>query len=374
MKTISFLRYCCGVVFITGVLAVSGCGNDGIGPVVFSREALGEFIFNDTSLSTPPGQACATCHNPASHFVDNRGTVTSAGAVTGRFGNRQSPSAAYAAFSPDFHFDLDAQDYIGGQFWDGRAADLEEQAKGPFLNPSEMNNANKAEVVQKVQSGQAAAGMKAIYGNDIFSHVDKAYDAIAEVIAAFERTEKVSPFTSKYDAYLAGHATFTAEEARGLQAYNDPEVGNCAACHPSTPLPDGTPPLFTDYSYDNLGVPRNYLNPFYTQSAQFNPDGDNFVDEGLFKTTKREDDRGRFKVPTLRNIAATAPYFHNGAFSSLRQVVDFYSDRDTGMFGDPEEPQGVNDTELGKLGLTDQSKSDIVAFLRTLTDGYFTKP
>jgi cytochrome c peroxidase len=374
MRTWVPLRFCAGIILIFGVFAMWGCGHSILGPVTTTKEALGEFLFRDASLSTPPGQSCATCHDPDHHFVDSRGTVTSAGAVDGRFGNRNSPTAAYAMFSPEFHFDLEAQDYIGGQFWDGRASNLEEQAKGPFLNHSEMNNDSKAEVVQKVQSSTAQFGMRAIYGDDIFNNVDTAYDAIADAIAAFERLPQVSPFSSKYDAYLAGNAILTPAEARGLEIYNDPDQGNCAACHPSAPSEDGTPPLFTDFSYDNLGLPRNFLNPFYTQDPAFNPAGDNFVDEGLFNTTKREDDRGRFKVPTLRNIAETGPYFHNGIFISLKQVIDFYNQRDTGEFGAPEEPLGVNEEELGNLGLSEQDKLDMIAFLMTLTDGYTAVP
>ena len=365
------LGWLLGIGFISLALALPGCGGGGSsfqsGP---TKASVGQMIFNDTTLSTPPGQSCASCHSQANHFTDARKTVTSEGAVKGRFGSRQAPSAAYMAFSPKFHFDATEQDYLGGQFWDGRAGTLEDQAKAPFLNPSEMNNANAVTVVAKVKAGPAAAGLKALYGANIFDNSDAAYSAIVNAIAEFERTSTFAPFSSKYDAYLKGQATLSPAEARGLQVFNDPKKGNCAACHPSAVGPHGEPPLFTDFSYDNLGLPKNPKNPFYTQSPTFNPAGAAFVDEGLYNNTKREIDRGRFKVPTLRNLAQTGPYFHNGVFSTLEQVVLFYNTRDLGGFAPPEEPRNENHEELGNLGLTSAESSDLVEFLKTLTDGY----
>lgn len=163
--------------------------------------------------------------------------------------------------------------------------------------------------------------------------------------------------------------------------------GNCAACHPSRPAADGTPPLFTDFSYDNLGVGRNPHNRFYQQSAQLNPDGRAFIDRGLGAFTKLASEDGKFKVPTLRNVARTSPYFHNGYFQTLRGVVDFYNTRDVkpackNPFTDeasaliqncwpvPESGENVNTEELGDLKLNDQEVDDIVAFMHTLTDGW----
>jgi len=352
------------------------------------KEKLGEALFFDPKLSSPSGRSCASCHDSSRAFSDsNQTTPTSEGTVSGRFSARNSPTAMYASFSPHFHFDQTEGLYLGGQFVDGRAATLEEQAKGPFLNPLEMNNPNAAAVVEKVRASAYADMFRQVYGPAALDNVDSAFDKIAEAIAAFERRPLFNRFTSKYDAYLAGNARLTSQELRGMRAFEDEKKGNCAACHPSRPAADGTPPLFTDFSYDNLGVGRNPHNRFYQQAAKFNPDGHTFVDRGLGAFTKRSSEDGKFKVPTLRNIALTAPYLHNGYFNSLRNVVDFYNTRDIKPackkpFTDeasalmqncwplPEVGENINTDELGNLKLSDQEVDDIVAFMHTLTDDW----
>ena len=146
--------------------------------------------------------------------------------------------------------------------------------------------------------------------------------------------------------------------------------GNCAACHPSNASPDGTPPLFTDFSYDNLGVPKNPENPFYTSPEDLNPEGYDFVDLGLGATLNDPAENGKFRVPTLRNVAITSPYLHNGVFKTMFQVVSFYKSRDVAPWPEPEVAENVNHDELGDLGLTNMEMEDIVAFLSTLTDGW----
>jgi cytochrome c peroxidase len=193
---------------------------------------------------------------------------------------------------------------------------------------------------------------------------------MAKAIAEYERSYELNQFSSKYDAYLRGEARLTPEEERGLRVFEDPGRGNCAACHPSRPGEDGTPPLFTDHTYDNLGVPPNPENPFYYLSAQLNPDGTAWVDRGLGAVVKNSDYDGMFRVPTLRNVGLTPPYMHNGIFKTLREVVLFYSTRDIGPWPEPEVKHGVNTAELGNLGLTQQEIDDLVAFMHTLTDGY----
>ena len=211
---------------------------------------------------------------------------------------------------------------------------------------------------------------------------------MVQAIATFERTKAFAPFTSKFDYYRKGRALLSLQEARGMARYTDPNKGNCAACHPIAPLDDGTPPLFTDFTYDNLGVPRNPDNPFYMLGVGFNPDGWNFVDLGLGGALGIAEENGKFKVPTLRNIAVTAPYMHNGYFTDLRSVVKFYNDRDVvptcvnaiwtrdvaavsqNCWPEAEVAATVNHDELGNLGLSDQEIDDIVAFLKTLTDGW----
>jgi cytochrome c peroxidase len=194
----------------------------------------------------------------------------------------------------------------------------------------------------------------------------------------------VNPFTSKYDYWLAGMATLTDEEEWGRELFNDPLKGNCAACHISEPGPDGEAPLFTDFTYDNLGVPRNPENPFYDMPPKWNPAGDAWVDEGLggfLKNAGYEADvygpqLGKEKVPTLRNVDLrpspdfVKAYGHNGFFKSLEEIVHFYNTRDVEMWPPPEVPENVNTEELGNLGLTADEEAAIVAFLRTLSDGY----
>jgi len=352
------------------------------------KERLGQMLFHDARLSEPAGQSCASCHDADFASTDpDQGTPTSQGVNPKLFGSRNTPTAMYMAFSPAFHFDADEGLYVGGQFLDGRAATLENQAKGPFLNPLEMANTSKQQVVEKVSAADYASLFRRVYGPDAFSDTDAAYDKIADAIAAFERTRVFNKFTSKYDAYLAGKAKLTGQEMRGLELFEREDKGNCAACHTSRPAKDGTPPLFTDFTYDNLGTPKNPDNRFYAMKKEYNPDGRKFVDKGLggFVNSPAED--GKFKVPTLRNIALTAPYMHNGYFMTLKGVVDFYNTRDTkpvcpqdfmaddkaiakGCWPAAEVADNVNTDELGNLGLSEQEVDDIVAFMLTLNDGW----
>ena len=146
--------------------------------------------------------------------------------------------------------------------------------------------------------------------------------------------------------------------------------GNCEACHPNTVLPDGSPPLFTDFSYDNLGAPKNPENPYYTLPTDLNPEGYDYVDLGVGVTVSDPGENGKFRVPTLRNVTITQPYLHNGVFKTLFQVISFYNSRDVAPWPEPEVAENVNSDELGDLGLTNQEMEDIVAFLTTLTDGW----
>lgn len=352
------------------------------------KERLGRHLFNDVRLSEPAGQSCASCHDVRFAFTDpDKWTPTSQGVNPRLFGNRNTPTAMYMAFSPAFHFDETERLYIGGQFVDGRAATLEEQAKLPFLNPLEMANGSIQQLVDKVRASSYAPLFKRVYGRDALRDDQAAYDKIADAIAAFERTWTFNRFSSKFDAWLAGKARLSSQELRGLDLYEREDKGNCAACHPSRPGADGSPPLFTDFTYDNLGVPKNPNNAFYRMKEQFNPAGKNFVDKGLGGVLGLATEEGKFKVPTLRNIALTAPYMHNGYFSTLKGVTDFYNTRDTkpacaqdllpedkalkrGCWPKAEAPQNVNSDELGNLGLTETEVDDIVAFMNALTDGW----
>ena len=223
-------------------------------------------------------------------------------------------------------------------------------------------------MIEKIRNASYADEFKLIFGQDAFDDIDKAYDYVATALASFERSAILNPFTSKYDYYLVGVVKLSAQEERGLQLFEAENKGNCAACHPSRAV-DGKPPLFTDFTYDNLGVPSN--------QKILEIKGVDFVDIGLGKTVKDNTNaepganNGKFKVSSLRNIAKTAPYMHNGVFTSLREVVDFYNTRDTDVkWAKPEIATTMNMEELGNLGLSDQEVDDIVAFMRTLSDGY----
>ncbi len=380
-------------------LTLSGCGgggSDGTDSAATDQsnlELLGKKLFEDTNLSEPAGQACASCHDAAHVFTDpDQDKPTSEGIHPGLFGKRNTPTAAYAQFSPPFHFDNGDGTYVGGQFLDGRSSMLEDQARLPFLNPIEMANLDKRSVVDKIRNASYASLFKQVFGSASLDDADQAYERMVKAIAAFERSKSFAPFTSKFDYFLKGQAQLTTQELRGMALFTGANKGNCAACHPITPLADGTPPLFTDFTYDNLGVPRNPDSRFYTQGVGFNPDGLNFVDLGLGGALGVAAQNGKFKVPTLRNIAVTAPYMHNGYFTDLHAVVQFYNDRDVRpRCVDPiwtravdaqsqncwpagEVVETVNHSELGHLGLAEQEIDDIVAFLNTLTDGWGPVP
>jgi len=334
------------------------------------KQQLGKQLFFDVNLSTPPGQSCSSCHLPSAGFADpDKEIPVSRGVNPDRFGNRNTPSAAYAAFSQEFHFDEEEGIFFGGQFLDGRSSTLEDQAKKPFLNPVEMANPDENTVVEKVSQAEYADEFKAIYGDFVFNDVELAFDSIADAIAVFERSDEVVPFSSKFDQFVSGDVALTEQEQRGLDLFNREDKGNCAACHPSISDDPAIPALFTDFSYDNLGVPANPNSPFLSQDPEFNPDGVGFVDFGLGSVLSNVAENGKFKVPSLRNINLTAPYMHNGVFDTLEEVLNFYSERDDdGVI--PEVAVNVNNDELGSLGLSTQEKADIIAFLKTLSDGY----
>jgi cytochrome c peroxidase len=347
-----------------------------------SMEELGKKLFFDTNLSTPPGQSCATCHGPAVGWTGPDQAINKAGgvyegAVDGRFGNRKPPAAAYAGDSPNLNGD--DTNWIGGMFWDGRATGwtlgdpLAEQALGPFLNPLEQNNASPQVVVDKVMASSYNDLFTAVCGD--VADVNDQYVVIGRAIAAYERSPEVSQFTSKYDYWLKGKARLTGQEQRGLALFNG--KAKCSACH--------VEPLFTDFTYDNLGIPKNPLNPFYNE-PDWNPAGESWIDSGLggflqaagYDETVWGPEWGKQKVPTLRNVDLRPSMFfvkaygHNGYFKSLYSIVNFYNTRDVAWanWPGPEVPVNVNDNELGNLRLTVGEEIAIVAFLRTLSDGY----
>ena len=369
------------------------------------KEQLGKELFFD-KISDPDSMACADCHAPRVGFTGsipgiNKHGAVYRGAVPQRFGNRKPPSAAYATLSPVFDYYVEDGFFIffGGNFWDGRATgdELEnpaaDQALGPFLNPVEQNNPSKQAVLEQVDSSQYAWLWEVVWGEPISyetdEEIDENYNRIGLAIAAYEGSSEVNQFSSKYDYYLKGNAELTTEEESGLQLFNGKAM--CWACHPCEPGPGGEPPLFTDFTYDNLGTPKNPENPFYDMDQVYlddgspiNPLGPEWIDPGLggFLETRSdwahlaEENMGKHKVPTLRNVDKrpgkefTKAYLHNGVFKSLKTVVHFYNTRDVNPWPPPEVSTNVNTDELGDLELTSEEEDAIVAFMKTLSDGY----
>lgn len=354
-----------------------------------TKEQLGEQFFNDISLSKNGTQSCASCHMASNAFIDPRVNDTSAdnqtaGAVSlgqdnKSLGDINTPTITYAMLSPKFFFGLDMSGeeelFQGGLFVNGRAKDLIEQAKEPFLNPLEMQSTIQ-HVVAQVEK-KYSSPMKALFGQGIFDDEEKAFTAIATAIASFEKTKQFASFDSKFDRVLAGKEMFSAQEQWGKELFEAEDKGNCAACH-IVPTNKSTPAesIFTDFTYDNLGVPAN------NRVRHLNGKGENFKDLGLYNNPNVKDEslKGAFKVNTLRNIAVTAPYMHNGVFNDLKTVVAFYNSRDvkgalnpeTGEpWRKPEVPETMNTEELGDLGLSNAEMDAIVAFMKTLTDARY---
>ncbi len=366
-------------------------------PPLTPIEQLGKLIFFDTTLSEPSGQACADCHAPEVGFtgplieINSNGSVYE-GANPGLFGNRKPPSAAYAGYSPALHYDEAEDVWIGGLFWDGRAtgwelgSPLAEQAQGPFLNALEQSLPHAVGVCNRIEEGDYAEFFEEVFGSDSLDcghHVAHTYELIARAIAAYETSPEVNPFSSKYDYYLAGMVELSAEEMLGLELFNGKAL--CAECHPSELGPNGEAPLFTDFTYDNLGVPANPANPFYAMPSEHNPAGADWVDEGLggflrkvgYPAEVYEPLLGAQRVPILRNVGLrpsedfVKAYTHNGYFKSLEDVVHFYNMRDVSdEWPDAEIAGTVNMEELGDLGLTAEEEAALVAFMETLSDGY----
>ena len=373
------------------------------------RERLGLRLFFDATLSDPAGLACASCHDPRRAFTGNNSTMigVAQGSRSDQFGTRDAPTVMYLATAPRFgSVEKDGKRVpAGGHFWDGRADTLEEQAKQPFFNPVEMNNADTPALIAKVAKSAYADAFRKEWGEPIFDNPEAALDAVATSIAAFERTRVFQPFTSKFDYVMRGEAKFTEQEQRGLSLFTLRQKGNCAHCHiVDIASRDPQKSLFTDFSYRALGLPRSMRIPKNADPAFFDlglcervpvslakdrkpPAGDTPL-PGVTPLPKDPAACGLFKTPTLRNITMTAPYMHNGLFDNLRDAVAFYATRDT----DPARwfPEGKKFNDLPaqyhsnvdvdtppyqrrpkqRPQITNEEIDDIEAFLYTLTDGY----
>ncbi|HQR66271.1 MAG TPA: cytochrome c peroxidase [Thermoanaerobaculia bacterium] len=365
-------------------------------------ERLGKLLFFEKSLSANGNQSCATCHAPEAGWTGpdeaiNKGGGVYEGSVAGRFGSRKPPSVAYSTMSPKLRRGPGG-DFTGGHFWDGRATGEQlgsaaaDQALGPFLNPMEQTLPDAAAVVRAVCAGSYAALFKEVWGKEACAHPESAFGNIGRSIAAFEASREVDLFRSRFDAFRAGKAALTPEEKRGLDLFEG--KAKCAICHRSRPGPIGEPPLFTDFGFDNIGVPRNPANPFYANRAA-NPLGPAWTDLGLggFLLTvpahagAARQEIGKHKTPTLRNVdLRPSPgfvkcYGHNGYFKSLKEIVHFYNTRDVlppcgeedpkpglGCWPLPETNLNLNVADMGNLGLSDAEENAVVAFLKTLSD------
>lgn len=390
---------------------------------------LGKQIFFDASLSSSGKLSCSSCHSPQHSFAPaNDLPAVYGGPTLASQGVRAVPSLMYLERQPNFYIGPDpagdtdtpvalpqlvaaaatakratktaqstaasAANIVpeGGLFWDGRANTLQTQAMGPLLSPFEMDGGSIDTVVAKLQAAPYANDFTALFGPNIFQSHGM---AVAEALFAVARYQiedpSFHPYSSKYDAWLEGKAKLTQEELRGYVLFNDPDKGDCAACHLSQPGADGEPPLFTDHQFEALGAPRNPKilvnnDPKYYDLGICGPYRDDLKDQTQFC--------GMFLTPTLRNSATRQVFFHNGVFSTLQQVLDFYDFRDT----DPGKiyPKNADgqvqkyndlparyianidtadpplDRNLGdKAALSHGEEEDIIAFIKTLNDGYY---
>lgn len=363
-------------------LASCGGGGDSTPPTLAS---VGDLLFHDQTLSASGRLACASCHSPQQGNADPAGTLLPLGGPNlDQQGFRSSPSLSY--LNSNTAFSLNFGSAQGGFTWDGHSDSRRAQAATPLLNPAELANTSVADVVAKLKAAAYFPSFLAVLRLDASASDQAIFDGVTVALEAYQAQDSdFARFNSKFDQFLDGQVALSAQEARGLALFNDTNTGNCVACHASAPGPDGSRPLFTGFSYFALGLPRNAA-----ITANADP---TFFDLGLCGP-KRSDLAaqtalcGQFKVPTLRNIALTAPYFHNGVIQTLEEAVNFYATRDSDpahwyplvagvpdMFNDLPPAFRANVVQFAPFGLVAgnprlgvQDTADIVAFLRTLTD------
>ena len=364
---------------------------------------IGRLAFFDSSLSASGKLACSTCHDPRHAFAPaNALPVQFGGPDNRRQGSRATPSLLYLQdtiafverrFDDDDGGDADDATPTGGLTWDGRVDTLHDQARIPLFNRNEMANASAEALSRSVAKAAYAGAFRDAFGapgDDVFEHPDDVVRDLTLALEAYQRTApEFHPFSSKYDAFLLGKATLSKQERRGLALFDDPEKGNCANCHPNTPSPRGAPPVFTDFGHVATGAPRNRELASNRDPAHFDlglcgPEREDLVRHGDFC--------GAFITPTLRNVATRRSFFHNGVFHSLHEVMAFYVQRDTQparwyprnadgsvrKFDDlpPAYRDNVNaevpfkPTAAHQPRLSEREIDDVIAYLKTLTDGY----
>jgi cytochrome c peroxidase len=386
---------------------------------------VGQKIFFDPRLSGSGRMSCASCHDPGNSYAPANGLATQLGGNRLRLqGVRAVPSLTYTERTPRFvvrlntAFDpdegrpakasrvaamanartrasdtLQAQQVVpeGGMDWDGRAATLAEQAGGPLLDAREMANRDGRELLAKLEAAPYAGELVEVFGPEVFKSPSVGLANVYLALARFQMEDRsFHAYNSKFDYHLAGRAQLTAEEMRGLKLFDDPQKGNCAACHLDKPTKNRLAPVFTDYEFEALGVPRN-------RQLSVNRDG-HYYDEGLCgplrKDVGRDSDCGLFKTPTLRNVATRRVFFHNGEVHSLEDAVRFYVEREArperwyprradgtvAMYDDLPAVHRMNvdvsDPPFNRRrgeepALNEQEIRDVVAFLKTLTDNYY---
>lgn len=413
-------------IYFAGALALQAIGCEGA-----SKQELGRLLFQDSNLSARNNQSCASCHSGdtggtgAEAELNAHGAVYE-GSILGRFGNRKPPATSYATLAPLFTADGE-NGFRGGNFWDGRGTGWKlgnpaaDQAQGPFLNPLEQALPSAEVLVQRVCSGRYGHLFRTVWGGAVCADATAGYAAIARSIAEYEGSSEVNQFSSKFDRISAGAARFDEQEALGYRLFST--KAQCSSCHSLETRDGGV--LFTDFGFDNIGVPRNPENPFYTMDRVLidgepvNPQGSSWVDLGLasFLKSLAEDASwralphvpaamlqlsqadisaavsgatGKHRVPTLRNVdkrpspSFVKAYGHNGYFKSLYGLVHFYNTRDVlprcegalseqaalanDCWPEAEVAANMNTSQMGHLELTPLEENAIVAFLGTLTD------
>ncbi|MBS0342354.1 MAG: cytochrome-c peroxidase [Proteobacteria bacterium] len=374
-------------------------------PSVAQMTAIGERLFVEQALSASGRVSCASCHSPQHAFAaPNARPAQPGGARLASAGRRNPPSLMYLQTTLPFteHYIDDEDGHgidagpTGGFTWDGRVNTLHEQSLIPLFAPHEMANRDARQLARQLQRSPVAADFRRAFSEadkDVFDQPEEVVRWVGAALEVYQQDPATFyPYTSKFDAVMRGQAQFDAAQARGLVLFNDPNKGNCAACHPSGRRSDGGLPAFTDSGYGALGVPRNALllanrNPRYFDMGLCGPERTDLTDKREYC--------GFFKVPSLRNVAQHRVFFHNGRFTSLRQVLDFYATRDTDpgrwyprdahgrvtRYDDlpPDLRANVNaevpfePLPQGKRRLNEAEIDDLLAFLRTLNDGFAVK-
>lgn len=342
--------------------------------------SLGQALFFDTNLSANRTQSCASCHDPEHAFTDGRdngvGGAVSLGDDGVSLGDRNSPTLAYAFLIPDFHED-ETGEFIGGYFHDGRAASLASQAGQPLVNPFEMGLPDKAAIVARlVENPSYVAIFRELFGPEVFGDTDLAVGAISESLASFQSSAVFATFDSRYDRYLLGEYQLTDLEELGRELFFS-QLLNCSSCHLLNTLDTSGHETFSNHGFHNIGVPAN------TRLSRIKGMAAKQPDLGLLQNPAVKDpaQAGKFRVPSLRNVAVTGPYMHNGVFRDLFTAILFYgkftlgdqqsqTNPETGQpWGEAEVPETVNLHLLEQGQPINRRRAEALeAFLETLTD------